>query len=210
MRRAFAMLMLMFVTVDAGAWQPYPPDVTQERFEGGAGPVDHLLPFAPEAFPSKHLAEFGAYPSFSPAYEWRLFRKDGKYILSAWALTQESDRNVKPKQVDFVEKEVPEEVAALIYDIWTNALLESRYSRNGSLGLDGTTYRFSTYLRALGWMQGKTWSPDAKLPPKWLVECGELVHKFSRSSSKDAAALNKRLSAYRRQLYSYWRSHGRH
>jgi hypothetical protein len=184
----------------------YEPDVTQQReeYDPSFPAVDHLIPsgygFPEDQGPPLHyIARFGTYPSFSEAFEWCVFRKDRRFVLSSWRLDK-SNRKAKPARVDSLETEIPEPVAAAIYTIWANAILDARYARQG-VGLDGTSYSFSTFLRGVGWLNATTWSPsDKELPPKWLVGAGEEVLAFARSKDGDSNRLLMRLQAVQHSL----------
>jgi len=68
----------------------YEPDVTQERDETDTSlqAVDHLIPsgrgFPENRPPIYYIARFGQYPSFSDSFEWCVFRKKNRYVLSSW------------------------------------------------------------------------------------------------------------------------------
>jgi hypothetical protein len=183
----------------------YEPDVKQQREEHDPtfAAVDHLIPsgygFPEDQGPPLHyIARFGTHPSFSDAFEWCLFRKDRRYLLSSWRLDK-SNRKAKPGRVDSLEIEVPEAVAAAIYTIWANAILNARYARQG-VGLDGTSYTFSTFLRGVGWLNAITWSPSEEMPPKWLAGAGEEVLAFARSKNGDSKRLLERLRAVQHSI----------
>lgn len=207
----FILVALAVAALDCtAAWEPFHPDVTQKEFQDGSGSIDHLEPYVQLRKPGYHLAEFSVYPSFSKRHEWRIYLDGQRYVLRSWRLTGDQISTAKPDKSTVTEIEIPKDVAAIVYDIWTNALLETRYSRALSGGLDGTSYRFSTYVRGLGWFQGETWEPEDDLPPKWLVACGTLIYEYSRASKNSPEKLAAQLAEYRERLYAYWRLKGKH
>ena len=151
------------VLVLSGQALAYEPDVDQTRGE-----------------------KFGRYPSFEDSDEWVLAAKDGKYVLTSWRLSQKEPPWKARTQRDKRSQSVSRELAASIYSIWANGILEARYSRN-SPGMDGTAYEFSTYLRGVGRLGAWAWSPHDELPPKWLVDAGELMIVLSRDAEMDEA-----------------------
>jgi len=192
---AFTLTLLSAAPLSALA---YEPDVTQERMEyDGRDPQDHLVPAGsrrPDEHPVYFLAKFGRYPSFSEAFEWTIVLDKGKYKLESWRLEASEKEVDRPKRVALVSVEITPQLATAIYALWANAILDARYSRGG-LGLDGTTYAFSTWLRGVGWPSATTWSPDRDLPPKWMVEAGEEILAYGRAKTRDAPKLLSKLQA---------------
>jgi hypothetical protein len=201
-------LILLLGAVSTQVALAYEPDVTQQRTEdqGAAGPVDHLEPTGgwdiPVYQPRYYIAKFGAYPSFSPAFEWCLLIENEKYMLRSWKLERVKGED-EPRRVEPLETQITQEMAAVVYTIWANGILDARYSRQ-PLGLDGTTYQFSTFLRGVGWPGARTWSPSADLPPKWLVTAGTDVLTYARAPNRDSGKLLTQLQATQKRLSEYW------
>jgi hypothetical protein len=193
----------------ADAREAIAPDVAQQRFEDQRGVVDHLVPYAGNQKPPYYIAEFAAHPSFSESYGWRIYRRGQEYVLRSENLPRRQEGKT-PFDARLIELEIPGELASLVYEIWANALLEVRYTRIGHLGLDGTTYTFSTFLRGIGFLNGSTWSPEDNLPPKWMVESGDVIMNYSRSSARDDAELRKALLAHKARLLKHLQTHGKH
>jgi hypothetical protein len=183
----------------------YEPDVTQERDEGLQPAPDHLIPTGramPSELPLYYIAKYGRYPSFDKSFEWQLvMQKDGKYLLTSWRLALDRDRETR-NHAETMELEVPKSVAAVVYEIWANGILHSRYALSGA-GLDGTSYSFSTYLRGVGWPSASTWSPESG-PPKVLVDAGEAVLSFARSKTGNAEQLLVTLRTKGKYLNDYY------
>jgi hypothetical protein len=199
-------LSLVLICATASTAFGYEPDVTQgqEEFDPRA-PEDTLIPSGsrmPDEQPLYYLARFGRYPSFADAFEWSITLEKDKYILSSWRLERAKKESQPPTRAATIRVELPQEIAAVAYTLWANAILEARYSRGG-VGLDGTTYHFSTWLRGLGWPGATAWSPTKDLPPRWMVEAGEAVLAYARDKKPDPAALLAKLQAVSKRLAAY-------
>jgi hypothetical protein len=184
----------------------YEPDVTQENMEWDTQAAkDHLVPTGsaePQGAPLYYLAKFGRYPSFDDSFEWHLILNSGRYLLVSWRLAHGTVAQIEAAHEDELIVEVSKDLAATIYAIWASAILDARYTRYAN-GLDGTNYWFSTYLRGVGWPGARTWSPSANLPPKWLVEAGEVVLELGRSNPATEAPSIAKLKVIRERLDSY-------
>jgi hypothetical protein len=184
----------------------YEPDVTQQREETIAGVSDRLVPEGSGIVDRRCkqcLAEFGRYPSAQPAFEWQLQLEKGKYVLSSWRLVHPKS-DVDFEQVDVQRLEVSKRFAEVVYDIWANNILEARFTRHSASGADGTSYRFRTSLRGVGWPSARTWSPSKDLPPKWMVDSGEEILTLARAKSPNEAQLLAKLQAVRKRLDAYY------
>jgi hypothetical protein len=78
-------------------------------------------------------------------------------------------------------------------------LLLTRYPTGVSRGLDGTIYRFSTFVRGMGDLEGETWSPDDGLPAE-MVELGKSIRDFAVNQSSSEEEIIARLQAFEAQL----------
>lgn len=190
----------------SGVAAAYEPDVTQERDETIDGYSDRLIPDGSRIVDRRCtscLAEFGRYPSSDPAYEWQIRLEDRKYVLSSWQLVHPKS-DVDFQQVEVRRLEVTKQFAAVVYDIWANNILEARFTRHAPSGVDGTGYRFRTYLRSVGWPSARTWSPSKDLPPKWLVDSGDEILALARAQSPKEAPVLAKLQATRKRLNEYY------
>jgi hypothetical protein len=177
-------LFLMISSLNASSREIYIPDVDQNEFEIIEGSIDHLIPAAPIYPRTNNIAEFTSRASRSQSYSWALYKNDklNKFVLHSWEL--EKTKDSPPSKANELEIEIPKEAAQLIYTIWSNSILNARYTRMLHGGLDGVRYNFSTFLRGIGQVSGEIWSPSENLPPKWLVDTGNLIYKASRSREK--------------------------
>lgn len=199
--------LFVFSLALSGVASGYEPDVTQQRDETIAGVSDRLIPDGSGLVDercTRCLARFGRYPSSTPAYEWQIQLDDGKYVLSSWQLVNPKS-DVDSQQVEVLKLEVSKQFAEVVYDIWANNILEARYTRHSTAGLDGANYRFQTSLRRVGWLSARTGSPTANLPPKWMVDSGDEILAFARAKNAKEAPLLAKLQAVRKRLNDYYR-----
>lgn len=190
----------------SGVAAAYEPDVTQQRDETISGVSDRLVPDGPGAVGGRCmrcLAEFGRYPSSEPAYEWQLQLEDKKYVLSSWRLVNPKS-DVDSQQADLQRLEVSKQFAEVVYHIWANNLLEARFTRHASAGVNGTRYWFRTTLRGVGSPSATASSPSKDLPPKWMVDTGDEILTFARAKSPKEAPVLTKLRAVRKRLNDYY------
>jgi hypothetical protein len=208
------LLLAFFLYMASGLAAAYEPDVTQQReeFDSSFPEVGYLVPsgkLPPEEYgpPFQYLARFGRYPSFEAAFEWALvhkerpYAKEHTYVLSSWRLDR-SDRKAQPQRLEVKEIEIPQDLAATIYSIWANAILDARYARERP-GLDGTSYWFSTSLHSVGWLHATTWSPKESTPPGRLVAAAEDILTLSRAARPDPSQTHERLRSIQSKLREY-------
>jgi hypothetical protein len=202
----FLLLPLAFAALAA---EPYKVDVTQEAFSESVSGIDHLEPVQGNIPEFYYLAQFIQLPSFHQGNYLVVSRtKEGRYLLRTGTMPKDGSVTDKPKMGP--EVQIPESLAAVIYEIWVNALLEVRYDRKAYRGLDGTRYTFSTYVRALGWMHGGIWSPDNDAPPTWMVETGGKLLAFARDPKRDPKTLETELANTRDKLFRHLKTQGKH
>ena len=194
------------------AFEPFPVDVTQANLGDGKIPeeADHLRPQTDRVPEIGCLVLYREDRSFDPGNFVTIERADERYLLR-WSvapptLPLSQVLKIKPNAV----LEIPSSLAKLAYEIWVNALLETRYGRHREIGCDGTTYTFSTFAPKLGQLNGQTWSPEADLPPKWMVEAGNMLVAFANDPQRDPKQLEAQLTATRNKLFAYLKEHSKH
>ena len=209
-RAALALLISCVFTVTAWTTELYKTDVTQRAMPEQGTLPDHLEPFQANVPQDYYLAQFIEAPALvvEGNYLVVLRTKEGKCLMRTNKVPTEK-LLLKPEKFE-IEIQIPESLASVIYDMWVNALFEVRYDRSAGMGLDGTTYIFSTFVMGLGWMHGSTWSPSADLPPSWMVEAGNRLIGFARDPKRDVKATEADLKALRSKLFSYIKAHGKH
>jgi hypothetical protein len=74
-----------------------------------------------------------------------------------------------------------------IREAWLAVLLETRYPEpdHVRLGLDGVSFHFSVWLRRMGMLNGKIWSPEEQTIPGQLVALTFAMRNYARSGSRD-------------------------
>lgn len=97
------------------------------------------------------------------------------------------------------DRQISLELAIAIQRAWARMLLLTRYPAGVSRGLDGTTYRFSTFVRGMGDLEGETWSPDEGLPAE-MVALGESLKDFTVKQIGTEEELIARLQAFEAKL----------
>ena len=89
-----------------------------------------------------------------------------------------------------IDKQISLPLALLIQRVWGATLHNTRYPAKAHLGLDGTTYQFSVWVRNLGYLYGETWSPEHGLPRK-LVDAGLSIITLVKAQPSTADAETK-------------------
>jgi uncharacterized protein (TIGR02246 family) len=84
------------------------------------------------------------------------------------------------------EAELPAGLAELLRTVWLGMLEEVRYPEEPVLGVDGTTYHFTSFVRFRGNLEGRSWSPPVESPAGRLVAIGRALRRYAEA---DAEAL---------------------
>lgn len=202
MRAILSAVVLSFGIGCGFSSEPYRVDVKQKVSAEYTDAIDHLEPVRgviPEFY---YIAQYIESPSFTKGtYMVVLKTKEDKYLLQL-ATTPADSRPIKRPKNE-TELEISESLAEVIYQIWVNALLEVRYDRKCYRGLDGADYTFSSFVRGTGWMHGSIWTPQADLPPKWLVDSAREIIAFARDPKRDEKKIEATLIQSRDKLFAY-------
>lgn len=206
-RRSLALL--LGTGFSAFATEPQTVDVTQESFAPHGKTPDHLEPAEIKVPEYYYLAQFVSFPSFTTGDYLALVKGEKKNTFEL-RVAKASGRGIAeaPKSAHMIS--VPESLARPVYELWVNILFEARYPKAAYHGLDGATYVFSTFIRALGWMHGSIWTPDEEQPPGWLVETASDLFEFASRGGTDIEVLTKSVVKTRDRYFAYLRKHGRH
>lgn len=121
-------------------------------------------------------------PSFQP--ESVVFtepKNDQVRIVLAFA-TKQIWSTPKNEDITVTQKERPikARIADQIGAAFALATSQTRYSKENTSGLDGTTYHFSSFVVGTGLRAGETWSPDAETVCGMLVSLGEHMAGYAR------------------------------
>ena len=196
-------------------WRPYDANLEMRHAVSKDAylAIDFLAPS--QATLARHsamtcVAAFEVSPSFRPTRHWCLSRREGGYSLASWETHDPTPAilNVPPDALSVV---IPNDIGALLQDIWLNAILDARYPRFYLAGADGDTYYFgATRAHDQEMLWAEVWSPEADLPPLWMTQTGAEVFAYAQSKARDNAQLRRRLQETRTRLYAYYERHGRH
>lgn len=211
MKRIFAPLLcglLSWVGV-CSAWTPYSREAAQrdEVAKDAARKIDHLVPAGQEDSDDVCILTYKVVPSFALSSEWCIYPTGSGHVIRVQGAAESPSADAPH---DYVEVEIPDEIVAVVREVWVNAILEARYPRTVSRGMDGAVHKFGARIVSCGLCLAETWSPHVDLPPLWLVETGEALRSYARATNRDAEALHRTMSAHRDRLFAYYRQHGRH
>jgi hypothetical protein len=203
--------MLSILALPVRAWEPAPVDIMQQAFSPESEVTDHLEPSSRPIDERYYVVRYTCDEAMAYQDDFLEIDRnnvDGKFVLkkwSEWAKTEDkppANEKLRPA----VELEIPQDLAADIYEIWVNALYEVRYDRTFNGTLDGWTDVYSAYVRGKGWMIGEAETPEKELPPKWLKESTTALIQLSKD--RDVTACRQKIMAMHDKLFTYWRAHG--
>jgi hypothetical protein len=95
-------------------------------------------------------------------------------------------------RIHFYSAPIPAETVQRLVQIWHKMLLDARKPTDGSIGLDGTTYRFD--LSTLEGKSAEVWSPKKGTKTLALVNIGIALSKYAKGQLNEkelAQALEK-------------------
>jgi hypothetical protein len=193
------------------AWEPATVDVTQQAFSPQSDVTDHLEPSDRPMDERYYVVRYTCDEAMAYQNDFLEIdrnKADGKFVLkkwSEWAKT-EGKPPADEKLRSAIKLEIPQDLAAEVYEMWVNALYEVRYDRTFNGTLDGWTDVYSAYVRGKGWMIGEAESPDKELPPKWLNQSATALIQLSKDH--DLRACRQQLAALHEKLFIYWKAHG--
>jgi hypothetical protein len=196
MKTTTIFLLLLPLTCFADQWQPYNTDVKQEASAEHIGEPDHLLPTSAPV-PGRYycLLKCVAIPSFSSPLRVEVILSSNKTHAVVKAFTKEKEEK---SWTEVGRTTLPLKIADTLYRASVNTLFETRHSRSPHGGLDGTTYQFGTFVRALGSLNGETSSPHTDAPPKHMISIGKSLYELAQGklSAKDVHATVRRESEW--------------
>lgn len=135
----------------------------------------------PDLPKSQGLLSVICLPSFEVEWAMRLLGSEKKGYTLALSVAERqiwfSQANV-PIAVRRLEAPLMAELGSLISEGWRKMLLRVRHPETGHMGLDGVTYHFACHGPGVGFMAGKTWSPDSTTAPGRLVTLSHLLYRY--------------------------------
>jgi hypothetical protein len=187
-------------------WNPYKTDPTQQAVSPISDGLDHLEPVDRKIPEGPYLVEFIREPAKGDQYTHLTVSRDrasGKFYLHTWSewKTPNMARPVNEVLGPSVRIELPEDMAASIYSMWINELLETRYDRESHAGQDGWLDIFTGSIHSRGWLHGCTWNPTKDLPPKWMDDSANALLQFAKD--KDETKCRSTLTDLRDKLFAY-------
>ncbi len=120
---------------------------------------------------------------------------------SIWSAMPRNDDpgELESLEVIRVDREISFELAVAIQRSWGRMVQQTRYPRQVLVGSDGCNYEFSVWVWAMGFIYGKTWSPEGGLRLE-IVEIGEDLVQLAENAEIQEASLLKKLRDFEAQL----------
>lgn len=136
-----------------------------------------------------------------PDHEQQYFITVSEARDSLWysMASNTDDGRERVVEVERSERRISLELAIAIQRAWGRMLQLTRYPAHVSIGLDGTTYQFFTWVRGLGHLQGQTWSPDEGFPAE-MVALAQSLRDFTVDQVGNEAELIARLQDFESRL----------
>jgi hypothetical protein len=128
------------------------------------------------------------------------------YRVQVAALGEKAPFEARPKLT--AELEISKSMAEVAYQIWLNAILETRYARKSFLVLDGTGAYFSVYMASIGFMHGMS-AGDGEVRT-WITEAGDLLIRLANGRERDAKKTEAALTVLRDKIFQYLKVNGKH
>ncbi len=191
-----------FFEVDIGNTTPnhlVPEDHPQDRYDERIS--DHLF------VTSGNIARYVQRPSFGAEYSLAIqsIKSDGGSTIYSMTASFASEslwysmKEDKEVAVTRSDRTISQDLAISIQRVWALALLETRYPEKVFPILDGTSHHFSTFVRGLGKIHGKTRSPFGGTPKK-LISIAEELTNFTSDSAVAEAEILEQLSVLESEL----------
>ncbi|WP_309384592.1 hypothetical protein [Cerasicoccus frondis] len=134
--------------------------------------------------------------------------EDRLYVLtltrankSIWGAMPRDDEpgELESLEVIRVDRSISFELAVAIQRSWGRMIQLTRYPSQVLVGSDGSNYEFSVWVWAMGFIYGKTWSPDGGLR-LGIVELGEDLVQLAENTEMQEAPLLQKLRDFEAQL----------
>lgn len=130
----------------------------------------------------------------------QVMNEDGEFVKDEEGLKElESEYPEKPGDIPrkSCKREIDKRLADKIVYVWTEMLLNTRYPRELSMGLDGQTYHFSGKVHGFTNYAGKVWSPNPESKTGKLVEVASLMTEYClKGKRKTRKELIKKVVAF--------------
>jgi hypothetical protein len=213
-RKAAGVLWIISLGLSSAlAFEPFQVNVKENKPQPRTQDVDHLLPLEQTFTPPPEFGYLAQYWAKESTENYRyvvVFRNEqnGRFYVCEGDVPR---HKVHPEQCQWKHKaEISPETAQLVYDFWSNMLLETRYSRQLLPHMPpATLYIFSTCIAGGSWLHGYTLFPGVSqnLPPYLLAQAGEDLYAFVTKSPLDEKDLAEKIKANRDRYYAYRDAH---
>lgn len=150
----------------------------------------------PEEAKKKYHDEFTV-----PDDEQKYFITVTRASESLWYSMPRNNEEKKAKEVKVtrLDREISLELAIAIQRAWGRMLQHTKYPAKASLGFDGITYHFSVWVRGLGDLYGRTWTPQAGLTAE-IAALGNELATFCTDKNAAEKPLIKKLKAFEAKI----------
>jgi hypothetical protein len=150
----------------------------------------------PEEAKKKYHDEFAV-----PDDEQKYFITVTRASESLWYSMPRNNEEKKAKEVKItrVDREISLELAIAIQRAWGRMLQHTRYPAKASLGFDGITYHFSVWVRGLGDLYGRTWTPQGGLTAE-IAALGNELTTFCTDKHAAEKPLIEKLKAFEAKI----------
>ena len=99
------------------------------------------------------------------------------------------------RKVERIEAEIDSRAADLLEKTWESLLLRVQYPPlSNGVGLDGETFHMAHYVSPLGYLTGKTWSPESWTRISDFVELSKVLRKYPNLHGAEREAVRRELT----------------
>lgn len=136
----------------------------------------------------------------------QVMNDDGEFVKDEEGLKELESKY--PKKTEDIprnscKKDIDKELADKIVFIWQEMLLQTKYTKDLIMGLDGEAYHFSGRVNGFGNYAGKVWSPRPESKTGKLVEISNLMSNFClKGNRKIKKELIKKVTLLSKELQS--------
>ena len=136
----------------------------------------------------------------------QVINKDGKFVKDEDGLKElKSKYPENPSDIprESCKKKIEADLAGKIIYVWTEMLMNTRYSPEPSVGIDGESYHFSGRVNGFSNYAGQTWSPTPKSKPGKLVNVASLMIDYCLNGKRQTKAeLTQKVTYFSEELQS--------
>lgn len=163
-------------------------------FDASEWAVSVVLRFSPVEFPSID-------PPLDTSYSVVAVKAQKPIGVSSVASLKEKIARLKQANIKTYSKKIAAEDARTIQDVFFEMVSDARYADENRVGIDGTSYHFSSFKIYFGLRCGRTWSPDENTPPFRLVSLSQTLFDYALADSSKDNIILERLRAQLRDFH---------